>query len=308
MTLKRPRVISLLPSATEIVCVLGAETNLVGISHECDFPAEIRDRPVLTRSKIDASQSSRAIDGAVRHVLRDALSVYEVDEELLVSLSPDVIVTQDLCEVCAVSVDDIKAAIARLAERTSVELVSLRPTCLADVLSDIERVAVALDRGPQGQRVRAELAGRVDAIRKRAAQTPDRPRVVTIEWLDPLMLGGTWMPELIELAGGHAAGVEPGQPAPTITPEVLAALDPDVVLIKPCGFSLERSLLERDVIERNVLAHAGAKARVFLTDGNAFFNRPGPRLVESLEILAACVHPTEFPEFAREHAGWFQRL
>lgn len=301
--LNAPRIISLLPSATELVCALGAGEQLVGISHECDFPESIRDRPVLTRSRIAAHGSSRAIDLAVRGVVRDALSIYAVDEERLGALRPDVIVTQDLCEVCAVSLDDVRAAVARLAERERIRIVSLRPTHLQDVLGDVERVAAGIGREPQGVAVRAALTERIRAIASRAARTPSRPRVVSLEWIDPLMLGGTWMPELIELAGGIPVGATAGQPAPTVTPRMLAELRPDVVLVKPCGFSLDRALAERDIIERSIVAIVGAGTRVYVTDGNAFFNRPGPRLVESLEIMAACVHPELFSDFVATHAA-----
>lgn len=295
------RVISLLPSATEIVCALGAADHLIGVSHECDFPEEIRGRAVITRSRIDVGGTSRAIDAAVREVVRDALSIYEIDDERLAALAPDVIVTQDLCEVCAVSLDDVRAAVARLVHRERVEVVSLSPTRLADVLDDIERVGGALGRPDRAAAVRAALDRRIRAIAERAAAVPARPRVVTLEWLDPLMVGGTWMPELVEFAGGTPIGAAAGAPAPTIDAPALAAMAPHVVVIKPCGFSIERSLAERDVIERNVLGATG-DARVYLTDGNAFFNRPGPRLVESLEILAACVHPEPFSDLAAQHA------
>jgi iron complex transport system substrate-binding protein len=296
------RIVSLLPSATEIACALGAGDELVGISHECDFPAAIRDRPVLTRARIDASASSGAIDRAVRSVVRDALSIYEVDAGRLAELEPDVVVTQDLCEVCAVSLDDVRTAIAHLARRDEVRIVSLRPTRLAGVLGDVERVAAVLGRPADGRRVRATLQARIDAIAGRAAGVATRPRVVSIEWIDPIMLGGTWMPELIDLAGGTPAGVAQGAPAPTVTPEELSALRPEVVVVKPCGFGVERTLAERDLIERTIVAAAPC-ARVYVTDGNAFFNRPGPRLVESLEIMAACVHPAAFADFAAAHAG-----
>jgi iron complex transport system substrate-binding protein len=302
------RVISLLPSATEIVCALGASDQLVGISHECDFPESIRDRRVLTRSRIDTSGTSRAIDVAVRAVIRDALSIYEVDEAALAALAPDLIVTQDLCEVCAVSLDDVRAAVARLAHREQVEIVSLRPTRLGDVLGDVERVAGALGRREQGAAVRAQLEQRIAAIAQRAARTGTRPRVVSLEWIDPLMIGGTWMPELIELAGGQVVGATAGAPAPTIDPAALAALAPEVVVIKPCGFAIERSRAELSVIERTVLAVVAPGTRVYLTDGNAFFNRPGPRLVESLEIMAACVHPDAFADAAAAHADAIVRL
>jgi iron complex transport system substrate-binding protein len=302
------RIVSLLPSATEIVCALGAGDQLVGISHECDFPPQIRDRPVLTRSKIDSTARSGAIDTAVRAVVADALSIYAVDTGRLAELAPDIIVTQDLCEVCAVSLDDVRAAVAQLAHRDDIRIATLHPTRLADVLGDIERVAAALDLAERGATVRADLEHRIADIVRRAAPVTTRPRVVCIEWLDPLMLGGTWMPELIELAGGHPVGANPGAPAPTVTPDALAALAPDVVVIKPCGFTLPRTLEERDLIERQVLAALGGHARTYATDGNAYFNRPGPRLVESLEIMAACVHPDRFDDFARAHAEVIARL
>jgi iron complex transport system substrate-binding protein len=299
-----PRIVSLLPSATEIVCALGAGAELVGISHECDFPASVGDRPVLTRSRVDIHASSRAIDDAVRAVITDALSIYTVDDETLGALAPDVIVTQDLCEVCAVSLDDVRAAVARLASRDDIRIVSLRPTRLDDVLGDVERVAEALGVPERGREVRAELSARIQSIAARAATVASRPRVVSLEWIDPLMLGGTWMPELIELAGGIAVGASAGKPAPTIDVKTLRELRPEVVVIKPCGFSLERTLQERDILERSVVqgtAGLSPPPRVYVTDGNAFFNRPGPRLVESLEIMAACVHPELFADFAAKH-------
>ena len=302
------RIVSLLPSATEIVCAVGGEAELVGISHECDFPDQIRDRPVLTRSRLAAGGTSRSIDSAVRAVLGDALSIYAVDEERLAALAPDVIVTQDLCEVCAVSLDDVRSAVARLAHRDDVRIVSLRPTRLDDVLTDVEWVALAVGRPTEGRAVRAELERRIAAIAERARRAPHRPRVASVEWIEPLMLAGTWMPELIELAGGIPVGVTAGAPAPTLEPGELAALAPDLVLIKPCGFTLERTLEERDVIERAIAQHVGAAVPIHLTDGSAFFNRPGPRLVESLEILAACLHPALFGDLADKHAAVIHRL
>jgi len=295
------RIVSLLPSATEIVCAVGAGEALVGRSHECDFPAAITDRPVLTRARIALGDTSGAIDHAVRAVIRDALSLYTVDEQALAALAPDVIVTQDLCEVCAVSLDDVRRAVARLAQRDAVEVVSLRPTRLGDVLDDVERVARALGRAADGAAVRGALDQRIREIEGRAAAAASkgRPRVLSIEWLDPLMIGGTWMPELIELAGGRAVGAEAGAPAPTIDVRELGQLAPDVIVVKPCGFTIERALRERALIERL----AQGSARVYVTDCNAYFNRPGPRLVESLEIMAACVHPARFADFAEKHAA-----
>jgi iron complex transport system substrate-binding protein len=302
------RVVSLLPSATEIVCALGAGPDLVGISHECDFPDSVRGLPVLTRARISSAGSSREIDGAVRSVVRDALSVYSVDERRLARLAPEVIVTQDLCEVCAVSLGDVRAAVARLARHGDLRIVSLRPTRLADVLDDVVRVAQALDRAARGEELRAQLRARIESIAARAAAAPARPRVASLEWIDPLMLGGLWMPELIERAGGTPVGLGPGVPARTLEPAELARLQPEVVLVKPCGFPLERALRERELIQRSVARVLSPHARVYVTDGNAFFNRPGPRLIESLEILAACVHPGLFEDFARKHADALYRL
>jgi iron complex transport system substrate-binding protein len=297
------RVISLLPSATEMVCAVGALDELVGISHECDFPEPVRDRAVLTKARFMPSASSKAIDTAVREVIRDALSIYTVDHERLAALGPDVIVTQDLCEVCAVSLDDVRSAVARLARRDAVNIVSLSPTRIAHVWGDIETVATALGRAQRGAEVRADLEARVRAVALRAAQAASRPRVVSVEWLEPIMLGGTWMPEIIETAGGVAVGARAGEPAPTVTPSELGRLAPDVVLVKPCGFAIERTMQEIDIVEQTITASVGPQARVYVSDGNAFFNRPGPRLVESIEIMAACVHPALFADFAEKHAG-----
>jgi len=301
------RVASLLPSATEILCALGAQEQIVGVSHECDYPEAIRALPVLSRSRVANEGTGGGIHASVRSLAREALSIYSVDEAALAKAAPDLIVTQDLCEVCAVSLDDVQRAVARLAHREQVRVVSLRPTRLADVLADVERVAAALGRSAAGRALRGELEQRIASVAARAAGSGVRPAVASIEWLDPIMLGGTWMPELIELAGGRAVGIRAGQLARTVRPEDLAHLRPDVVLVKPCGFSLARVLEESREIQRSLSAWLGPNVRVYATDGNAFFNRPGPRLVESLEILAACVWPDVFEDFSRKHAGVIHR-
>lgn len=306
--MNRPRIVSLLPSATEIACALGAAGDLVGISHECDFPPELRGIPVLTSSRVTNSASSGAIDAAVRALVHDALSIYAVDQTRLAALSPDLILTQDLCRVCAVSLSDVQSAVARLAQRNRVQIVSLQPTRLLHVLQDIETVAEALGQPERGRELRAALEARIALIAERARQARSRPRVASVEWLEPLMLGGTWMPELIELAGGEALAARAGEPAPTLSLAQFAELRADVVLIKPCGFDVERTLRERDLIEASLLGRCARSARAYVTDGNAFFNRPGPRLVESLEILAAAIHPELFADFEQKHRSVLVRL
>ena len=299
------RVASLLPSATEIVCALGARDELVGVSHECDHPPGVESVTVLTRPRVALPRGSRAVDRTVREIVRDALGVYEIDLERLREARPEVVVTQDLCDVCAVSIDDVHRGLAEISCR-GVEVVSLRPTRLADVWADVRRVGRALDRAGRGEELASSLERRAARIGERAAGLGTRPSVLTIEWLDPVMIGGMWMPELVTLSGGAPLVTEPGQHAPTLTRDELARLDPDVVLIKPCGYDLARTSGELELLRSNLPWESWTAARagrVYVADGNAYFNRPGPRLVESLEILAACVHPGAFPELRRKHAA-----
>ncbi|MGQ0553415.1 MAG: ABC transporter substrate-binding protein [Planctomycetota bacterium] len=321
------RIASLLPSATEMVCALGAEAELVGVSHECDWPASVVGRPVLTSSRIALHGAggepitSGEIDKDIRRILehkaKDALAVYDIDERALADARPDVIVTQDLCDVCAVSFADVQAA-ARKLTHAQVRIVNLHPTRLADIWTDIGRLGEALGRQAEAQAVLADMDRRVAHVRARAdswlkRRGVTRPAVLTIEWIDPVMVGGTWMPELVEAAGGRPLVTQPGAHAPTLTREQLQALDPapEVVVVKPCGFPLERTLRESETLAR-LLAQmpwpAVREGRVWLADGNAFFNRPGPRIVDSLEIMAACVHPEAFADLARHHAGSFRRF
>jgi iron complex transport system substrate-binding protein len=297
------RIASLLPSATEMVCAVGARDELVGVSHECDHPAGVASLPILTRPRRALPEPSADIDRAVRAILNDALAVYELELDELARVDPDVVVTQDLCDVCAVSLDDVRRGLAELA-RNDVAIVNLRPTRLADVWEDVRRVGAALGRAEAGVAAAAELERRTAEIAARAALLSARPRVLTIEWLAPVMIGGTWMPELVALAGGEPMVTKPGDHAPTLAPDELAALAPDVVLVKPCGFDLARTERELDLVE--ALPWRGVPT--YVADGNAYFNRPGPRLVESLEILAACVHPAAFGDLAEKHAASVRRV
>ncbi len=287
-----PRVVSLIASATEIVHALGAGGTQVARSHECDWPPVVLDLPALTRPKFKVDGSSRAIDQAVRSLVEQGLAVYEVDADSLKALAPDVILTQDQCEVCAVSLADVERAVRSWTDHAA-ETVSLRPHTMADVYGDITRVAVALGRAQDGERLVASMQERIAAVSVAVAGRA-RPRLAFIEWVDPPMSGGHWMPELITAAGGINLFGETGASSPWITWKDVAAADPDVILVAPCGYDIPITVREMRVLAHNSLwqnLRAVHEDRVFVTDGNAYFNRPGPRLVESAEILAEVLHP-----------------
>jgi iron complex transport system substrate-binding protein len=288
----RKRVVSLIASATEIVCALGRRDWLVGRSHECDFPADVAALPGLTAPKFKIEGSSAEIDARVQAIVREGLSVYRVDGEALKALEPDVIVTQDHCEVCAVSLSDVEAATCNWTGR-SVEIVSLKPDSTADVYADIRRVAQALDAAPAGGALVADMQRRIEAVRARVAGRR-RPRVAFIEWVEPLMAGGNWMPELIEAAGGDNLFGAAGKHSDWMQWAELAAADPQVIIVGPCGYDLKRSLEELPILQARAgwadIAAMRAN-RVYFVDGNAYCNRPGPRLAETTEILAEMLHP-----------------
>jgi iron complex transport system substrate-binding protein len=290
------RIASLLPSATEIVCALGLTDSLVGISHECDFPPEVIGRPVLTEAKIDPSQDSAAIDAAVRELVRNGLSVYLIKIDILEQLQPDLIVTQDQCDVCAVSYDEVVAAVQRLVHKPT-RIVSLKPVRLADIFNDIQRVADAAGCSTTGVDLTDRLRARLDAIRLRAQAVHSRPRVACIEWLEPLMAAGNWIPEMVELGGGTYGLAPAGKHSPTLTWDDLVAYAPDVIIIMPCGFTLaqtQRELSRLTQHPRWPQLPAVRNKRVYAADGNAYLNRPGPRIVDSAELLAGLIQPGFF--------------
>jgi iron complex transport system substrate-binding protein len=289
------RIVSLLPSSTEIVCALGAGDQLVGRSHECDYPASVVGLPVCTAPKFDPEGSSLEIDQRVKEILRDAVSVYQVDAELLDRLAPDLIVTQSQCEVCAVSLKDVEAAVHQQLSSCP-SIVSLQPNFLKDVWDDIGRVAAALDQEEKGRRLRADLQQRLEALQAKTSALP-RPKVACLEWFEPLMAAGNWIPQLVQAAGGDNLFGTAGDHSPWLEWEELAAADPDCIVLLPCGFDLERNRTEMAALERHPLwsgLRAVRQGQVYLTDGNQYFNRPGPRLVESVEILAEIFHPEVF--------------
>ncbi len=298
------RIASLLPSTTEIVCALGLESALVGRSHECDFPVSVASLPVLTEPVLDPSAGSAEIDHSVKRLIRDGLSVYRVDVERLRELAPTVILTQDQCKACAVSLADVENALGEwIGERSRV--ISLQPATLGDVWGDVRRVADALDRGEKGREVVKALAERVADVAERTLRIRDQPTVACIEWIDPLMAAGNWMPDLVALAGGHNLFGESGTHSPWLEWNDLRKTDPEVLVVLPCGFDLQRTRAEIGPLQEqdgfNEL-RAVRRERIYLTDGHHYFNRPGPRLVESLEILAEILHPDQFSARFQNHA------
>jgi iron complex transport system substrate-binding protein len=288
------RIVSLLPGTTEMVCALGLRESLVGISHECDYPPDVVGLPVLTAPKVDPAARSAEIDRQVRDVVASGLSVYRIDEEKLRSLRPDLILTQDACAVCAVPFEQVRAATLRLVGAQA-SIVSLSPLRLEDVLGDLQRVARAAGVEERGAALVAAMGARLDAVR---AQVPAaRPRVLALEWMDPPMPAGHWTPELLRIAGGDPVLSRDGEPTGRIDWARIAEADPEVLLVIPCGFRVPQTLRELpELLARPELARSRAvlAGRVYVADGNAFFNRPGPRLIESAELAALAIHPDAF--------------
>lgn len=299
------RIASLLPSATEIVAALGYQDCLVGRSHECDFPPGVEALPVCSEPRIDVSGSSNEIDQQVKASLRDALSIYTVFPETLERLNPSVIVTQSQCDVCAVNMADVQAAVCEMIE-SKPEIVSLEPMALSDIWSDIQTVADALNDAEAGDRLIASLKSRLQDLTTRLPESAARPTVVCIEWLEPLMPAGNWIPELVELAGGTSLLSEAGKHSPWMTWDDLVSADPEFIIIMPCGFGIERTKQELHLLTKHP-GWPGLKAvqngNVYLTDGHQYFNRPGPRVVESAEILAEILHGPNI-RFGHEGSGW----
>src|ERR1700738_4078744 len=279
------RIASLLPSATEIVCSLGLEDDLVAVTHECDYPASVRAKPVLTRSVLSEASSGVEGDRHIRELVHQGSSIYALDADLLSALHPDLILTQELCEVCAVSYPIVARAARRLG--SSPQLVSLEPESLEDVFQNILYVGRLVGRPDVAEDVCDSLRRRVATVEQRVAGRRTR-RVVCLEWVDPPFNCGHWTPELVTMAGGDERLGGARQPAHPLRWEDVMEADPEVVVVMACGFSLDRSLRE---VEAARGRFGALRADTWVVDGNAFFSRPGPRLVESLEIMAGMLHP-----------------
>ena len=288
------KIVSLLPSATEIIDCLGLTSALVGRSHECDYPDSVKDLPICTIARLNSDLPSGQIDQDVQTLVQKALSIYQIETEVLDQLQPTHIVTQDQCDVCAVNLPEVEKALASLT-RSHPQVISLQPNLLNEVWADIQRVADILE--VDAQPVLAKLQARIDAIVLKVQNLESKPTVVALEWTEPLMGGGNWIPELIEIVGGQSLLAAKGKHSPYLSWENLIEADPDIVVIMPCGFDLERTEQESKVL----INHPDWKSlkavqnnQVFLVDGNAYFNRPSQRLVDSAEILAEILHPEMF--------------
>lgn len=301
------KIISLLPAATEIVCALGLETQLIGRSHECDFPESVKDLPVCSSAKFISGSDSAEIDRQVKEILTNALSIYTIDKEMIRKLNPDVIITQAQCEVCAVSLKDVEDALEGLLEKEC-RIISLEPNVLSDVYNDMRNIADVMGVSAQANDLLERASERLNIIRHKLKFLSEKPKVACIEWLAPLMVAGNWTPELVQIAGGISLLAVNGKHSPFIDFKDIQNEDPDLIIVMPCGFSIQRTLQEINLL-LELPGWQELKAvknkRIYIADGNQYFNRSGPRLTDSVEILAEIINPRQFV-FGYEGEGWLR--
>ena len=305
--MNQKRIISLLAAGTEIVCELGLEEQLVGRSHECDFPSSILHLPVCSSAMLDPTTSSLEIDRQVKGSLTDALSFYQVDRGLIKTLRPDVIITQTQCEVCAVSFNDVKKALENLLDYP-VEIISLEPNNLNAVFTDIKTVSKVLGVPERGADLIERMQERIDLIKHKLKFITQKPTVACVEWIEPLMMAGNWTPEMVEIAGGESVLALSGKHSPAIDWMDLVQADPEIIIVMPCGFAIERTVKEMDTLLQQPYfqdLQAVKNNKLFIADGNQYFNRSGPRIVDSVEILAEIINPKQFI-FGYEGEGWIK--
>ncbi len=293
------RIVSLLPAATEIAAALGLMEQVVGVSHECDFPKEANELPRITRCPVhDRNLTSREVNEWVRRALHENGTIYTIDEPLLRTLQPDVILTQRLCDVCAVGY----GTVAKLAQTLPgpPRVVNLEPASLADIFDDIRRVADACDVSERAEKLIQNLCERVENVRQRAVRIPDRSRCFVMEWVDPPFCSGHWGPELVEIAGGLDPLGRKHQPSAHIDWQQVLDARPEIIVLALCGYDIARARRDYELLRRYRgfdsigAAHVG---EIHLANASAYFARPGPRIADSIEILAGILHPAEFPEF-----------
>lgn len=299
------KIVSLLPSATEIVAALGMAEHLVGRSHECDWPVGLARLPVLTQPKMNPLADAATIDRDVRALVEHGVSVYKLNAEAIRALQPDFVITQSQCELCAVSLNEVETALRDWLGESKTQLVSLEPMALAYVAVDIDRVGAALGVSDAAHKLNGDIAAGFAALRAQTAPLPKR-KVFFMEWTAPLMGAGNWMPDTIAAAGGEVVLGQEGVHSPTVSMADIAAADPDVIIVGPCGFSIERARQELAPLEPCAdwqALRAVQADELYLVNGNHFFNRPGPRLLQSAQIIAEILHPDLFA--ADNHGtGW----
>ena len=298
------RICSFLPSATEIVYLLGLGESLFGVSHECDFPDEARSKPVVVRSRVDMSEMSSAeIDAAVTDMMMRGENIYAVDEDALAAARPDLVITQQLCEVCAVSFEDVQDAAARL--DSPPEILSLDPHSVDDVIEDVLRVGRVAGAESAAHVAAFNMRSRLDGVKRALAGVSEKPRVACVEWLSPIIVAGHWVPEMVSIAGGTDALAEPGAPSARVEFERVAEAEPDAVILMPCGMDATQARAEFNALpdrERWESLDAFKNGRAWAVDSGALFSRSGPRLVDGVELMASLLHPDEFNAEAQRSA------
>jgi len=302
----KKRVLSLLSSTTEVVYALGCEDQLVGRSHECDYPPEVMTLPICTKPKFNVDGSSIEVDGQVKSILQNALSVYYINEDLLKELKPDIILTQSQCEVCAVSEKDVKGVVINITG-INPDIISVEPNSVKDIFKDIKTIAEALNVVDKGADLIEFMKNRIRTLKK-SYDYKSELTVAAIEWIDPLMAAGNWVPELIEMAGGINLFGEAGKHSPWMEYKDLIEKDPQTIIIMPCGYNIQKSIIEIDSLIKQKgwqKINAVRNDKVYITDGNQYFNRPGPRIIESLEILIEIFHDDK-TNFKHLDSGWIK--
>ena len=300
----KKKVLSLLSSTTEVVYALGCEDQLVGRSHECDYPPAVITLPICTEPKFNVDGSSIEVDGQVKSILQNALSVYYINEDLLKELKPDIILTQSQCEVCAVSEKDVKSVVKNITG-INPDIISVEPNSVKDIFKDIKIIAEALNVVDKGADLIDFMKNRIRTLKK-SYDVKSELTVAAIEWIDPLMAAGNWVPELIEMAGGINLFGEAGKHSPWMEYKDLIEKDPHTIIIMPCGYNIQKSIIEIDSLIKQKgwkEINAVQNDKVYITDGNQFFNRPGPRIIESLEILIEIFH-NDKTDFKHIDSGW----
>ena len=302
----KQRVLSLLSSTTEIIYALGCGDRLVGRSHECDYPAEVSELPICTIPKFNVDGTSREVDDEVKSLVQSALSIYYINEKLLKELKPDIIFTQSQCEVCAVSVSDVENALKNITGLSS-RVISVEPNSIEDIFNDILTIAEILNVRKKGKELVELIKAKIDSTEKIVYQKSS-PSVAAIEWIDPLMAAGNWVPQLIRVAGGKNLFGEASKHSPWMKYNDLVEQDPEIIIVMPCGYDIKKSLIEIKTLESKKgwgSLKAVRNRNVYITDGNQFFNRPGPRIIESLEILLEIIH-SDFSESKHIDSGWIK--